>query len=419
MNQTMIFFWVLCCATATIAQGTPIVRVEVTPKEITVGEPVRLRVTTLGPTWFPQAPVFPSFEISNAIVRLPPNSSRATSERIGQETWSGVVRNYQIFPLVGASFRLDDLTMRVTYANPGSSNITVDLNLPTIEFRAVVPAGAGNLDPYIAGRKLTLTRVLEGESEALKVGDALVVNYTAELDGLPAIFLPTLFKESVTAGASVYVDAPIVADGSPARRSEKVTYVFEAGGDFVLPATQLRWWNTDSSAIETASVAALTVSVVGPSITKEPIANLANDRNLWPMLGGILAILVPLLLLVRQIGMIRDRWRAHQKWRRSSEEYAFKLLKKALRSGNFRASYEALATWLGHVNSGEGARQFVQLYGSPRLLQDMEMLSRSLYSDATETTDLRRLEREIGAARRHYKRESKRDVHAALPPLNP
>ena len=84
------------------------------------------------------------------------------SERVGQETWTGVVRNYQIFPLVGAAYRLDDLMMRVTYANPGSSNITVDLDVPPIEFRAVVPAGAEGLDPYIAGRELTLDREIEG-----------------------------------------------------------------------------------------------------------------------------------------------------------------------------------------------------------------------------------------------------------------
>ncbi len=419
MKPTFLIFWLLGFASAAAAQKVPVVRVDVSPDEISVGEPIQLRVVVLSPTWFPQPPVFPSFEITNAIVRLPPNSSRGISERVDQETWSGVVRNYKIFPLVGAAYRLDDLTMRVTYANPGSSNITIDLDVPPIEFRAVVPAGAEGLNPYIAGRKLTLDREIAGESSTLEVGDALVVNYTAELDGLPAIFLPTLFEESETPGVSVYVDSPIVEEGTPARRSEKATYVFEAGGDFVLPAVQLRWWNTESSTIETASVVALTVSVVGPPIAQEPIAQLATDRNWWPILGGIFALFVGLILLVRRTAVIRDRWRAHRKRRRASEEYAFHLLKKALRSGKSRASYEALATWLEHMNSGCGARQFALAYGSTELLQDIDKLSQTLYSDATETVDLRRLEHQLVAARRRHEHESKGHAHAALPPLNP
>ena len=419
MKQIFVALCLLGHASVAIAQDTPVVRVDVTPKEISVGEPIRLRVTVLGPTWFPKPPVFPSFEITNAIVRLPPNSSRATSERVGQDTWSGVVRNYQVFPLIGASYRLDELTMRVTYANPGKSNITVDLDVPLIEFRAVVPEGAEGLDPYLAGRELTLGREIEGEYSTLEVGDALVVNYTAELDGLPAIFLPTLIEESETPGVSVYVDAPIVQDGAPARRSEKATYIFEAGGDFVLPAVQLRWWNIESSTIETASVAALTVSVVGPPVVTEPIAQRATERNWWPMIGGTFALLVTVILLVRRTTYIRDRWRAHRKQRRESEVCAFHLLRKALQSGSPHASYDALATWLKRVNFDSGARQFALAYGSTELLQHIDKLSQSLYSDTTETVDLRRLEHQIAAARRRLQRESKGYGQATLPPLNP
>ena len=37
------------------------------------------------------------------------------------------------------------------------------------------------------------------------------------------------------------------------RRSEKLTLVFEAGGEFTVPAAELRWWTTASAAIETAT----------------------------------------------------------------------------------------------------------------------------------------------------------------------
>ena len=53
------------------AQEQPIVRVEVTPETVSVGESVELKVTVLVPTWLPEPPVFPSFEVPNVQVRLP------------------------------------------------------------------------------------------------------------------------------------------------------------------------------------------------------------------------------------------------------------------------------------------------------------------------------------------------------------
>ena len=70
----------------------PVVQIDLQPDTVTVGEAATLRVTVLGPTWFPKPPVFPSFEVPNAIVRLPPDSSRPTSAEVNGERWNGVSR---------------------------------------------------------------------------------------------------------------------------------------------------------------------------------------------------------------------------------------------------------------------------------------------------------------------------------------
>ena len=173
------------------AAETPVVSVEVSPESVTVGESIRLRVTVLGPTWFPSPPRFPSFEVTNALVRLPPDSSYPTSQRIDGETWSGVIRNYEVIPLIGGNFQLDDLVMQVTYADPDTIKpVVVNVAVPPISFAAVVPAGAESLDPYIAGSNLQLRRELDGETGNLQAGDALVVRYVAELAGWPSLLIP-------------------------------------------------------------------------------------------------------------------------------------------------------------------------------------------------------------------------------------
>lgn len=420
MRRVLVAMALLGFASATLAQDLPFVRVEVTPAEIAVGEPIRLRVTVLAPTWFPQPPTFPSFEISNAIVRLPPDSSRATSERVNRETWAGIVRNYQVYPLIGATYRLDDLTMRVTYADPGdSSPVTVDIDVPPIEFRAVVPTGAESLHPYIAGRALTLTRDIGGNVDALEVGDALVIRYTAELDGLPAIFLPTLVEPGETPGVSVYADQAEVGDDTPARRSEKLTYVFNAGGDFEIPAATLDWWNTETSTIETASVSALTISVMGPPVPQEPLEGPAADWSWLPVIGWVLVLFVAMRFLLRRAATIRAWWLAYQKRRHASEEYAFDQLRKALHAGDTHAAHDALLKWLDRFELGMDAREFARKYGDAALNEQVDRLSRALYSGSGESINPKRLERSLVSARRRCRYESRGGEHAMLPPLNP
>ena len=125
-------------AMAVAAQAQPVVRVEVNPESVRIGESAELKVTVLVPTWFARPPVYPSFELANAITRLPPDSSYPTSERVGRETWSGIVRNYRFYPLLGATYRLSGETITVTYANPGGTP-------PTAEVAVMGPEGAVNI----------------------------------------------------------------------------------------------------------------------------------------------------------------------------------------------------------------------------------------------------------------------------------
>ena len=49
----------------------PVLRMALDKDTAVPGQPLILRVTVLAPTWLPKAPVFPSFETPNVIVRLP------------------------------------------------------------------------------------------------------------------------------------------------------------------------------------------------------------------------------------------------------------------------------------------------------------------------------------------------------------
>ncbi len=398
----------------------PRVLVETLPDAVGVGEPLRLRVTVLGPTFFPRAPEWPSFEIANAIVRLPPDSSRSTSQRIDGEMWTGVVRNYEVYPLVAAAFRLDGLTMSVTYADPADrSPVLVDVDVPSIQFRATVPPGAAALDPYVAGGRLELRRDTDLGERELEAGDAVVVTYTAELDGMPAMFIPPLFRGVPEDGVSVYADTPVVEEGDTAVRRETVTFVFETGGEFSLPGAELDWWNRETGAVDTALVAPLSISVTGPVAASSTEASPPRYRLVLAGIATLLALLVAYRVLPPWLAARRDRLAVRKRDLVASEQWAFGQLLRELKRGEPRQVYGALSRWVERAEPGCDVRNFAERYGDQDLVEQIDYLSKSLYKDGASTVDLGRLERGLVAARMRARKTMTAHDNQTLEPLNP
>lgn len=403
----------------TAAAQEPIVRIEIAPGEVDVGEAAELRVTVLVPTWFVQPPVYPDFELPNAITRLPPDSSFPMRERVGNESWSGIVRSYRVYPMVGATFRFGGETIELRYANPGAEPVRADVPVPEVLFRGVVPAGAEALDPYIAGSSLRLTLDVQGDTGNLEAGDALVLRYTAELDGMPAMFLPPLAPLLQLDGASAYSDEPEVDDADIARRSETVTLVFEAGGEYTIPATRLDYWNTSSGSVETVSTAALSFTVAGP-VAVSPTAPASTPRLRWSMVAIILASLALIaFVVVRLVRAVAPRIRKAAERRRASEKHAFRELQQALAARRPDVAYRSLLEWLGRIRPDLAAEAFARSFGDEALLREFAALSEHLFGNRSQSVDCRRLATALRAARKRCLAATSSRHRESLPPLNP
>ncbi|MHA7815609.1 MAG: hypothetical protein ACX93N_03975 [Pseudohaliea sp.] len=402
------------------AQVDPVVRLAVKPETVRVGEALTLRVTVLVPTWFPRPPVYPDFEVANAITRLPPDSSFPTSERVGGENWSGIVREYRIYPLAAASYRIEGASMRVTYANPGDGPVVRDVVLPPVVFRGTVPGGAEGLEPYLAGRELTLSVALEGNDGELAVGDAVVLTYSAALDGLPSMFLPPLapaFDAPVEAGrVSVHADAPRFEDDERlATRSERVTLLLQAGGELTVPAVALDYWNIEAGEVRSARVEALQLSVSGPAAGQVDGAAAGASRWRLPLLAGALLFLA--LFAIRAVMLrLRRRGIAAQ----VSEPHAFRALRRALRDGSGARQYRALQHWLTRLEPGLCPRAFARAYGDATLCAAVDALSAHCFDGSGEPLAPDRLAKALVQARQRYRRSARRRRrNDVLAPLNP
>jgi hypothetical protein len=420
MKRLVFIFLTTILTSNAVADDTPIVEIEITPSQVTIGESIRMRVTVLGPTWFLQPPRYPLFEVTNAVVRLPPDSSRPTRKRVGSVTWTGIVRNYEVIPLIAGSYRLDDLIMQVTYASPeDTSPITVNIDVPKIEFAAVVPQGAEGLNPYIAGRQLNFSRELDGDVSTLEFGDALIVRYTAQLEGLPSMFIPDLSPAMDVPGVSAYADQPRFSDDDLATRSEKLTFVFEAGGDFEIPRVSLDWWNLETSAIETAAVPAMTVTVLGPALAMAQAADAVAEPNRLRMVTLVFLAAIAFLIFRRLAAALSVVIKERKQRRLKSEVHAFEQLNDAIRSGEAHSTYERLLAWLDRLDESADAKSFAYRFGDADLQDQIALLRSALYSDTDSNFDVQKLAKPLDKARSRFLTAARQQAQSLLPNLNP
>jgi hypothetical protein len=189
--------------------GGPVLEVTFEETEAIPGQPLSLRLTVLVPTFLPHPPVWPSLEAPNLLVRLPERSTNPTSARVGDETWSGVTRNYRISPMVPGDFTIPPQEVIVTYADPDSNEaVKATLRTEAVAFRGVVPEGAEGLDPFIAADALELEQTVDGEPGAMAPGDSVTRAVVATVSGTSPMFLPDLLVPVVVDGIASYPDEP-------------------------------------------------------------------------------------------------------------------------------------------------------------------------------------------------------------------
>ncbi|WP_164727055.1 BatD family protein [Shimia sediminis] len=326
-----------------------VVKSELSAESTMVGQPLILRVTVLVPTWMPEPPQFPSFELPNVIVRLPSRASSPVSERIDGETWSGVSRAYRLYPMIAGDFALPPQTVGIVYAAPDTREpVPVEETLDPVTFSAVVPKGAEGLDPLILAEAFSLAQSFEGGEEKLGQGDTVSRVVTAKISGTSALFIPPLIPPLADNVARAYPKDPMVTESEDrgllsGSRQETVSYVAQYGGNLELPEISLDWFNTKTGKVETATLEGVSLEVNAPA---QPRELLLNHRQTIVLAGAVLLLGLALTLLIRYVlPFVRQARVARRAAWLASEAYAAKQVTAAIRRQELPAVYQALAVW--------------------------------------------------------------------------
>ena len=404
------------------ASGDPVVRVALEETSAVPGQPVVLRITVLVPTWMPKPPVMPTYDVPNIAVRQDGRKATAISEQIEGETWSGISRKYVLFPLIPGRIELPAQTLIIEYADPASSKpVKFETTTEPIVLTGEIPEGAADLDPFLAASSLSIEQTFDKELEELEPGDAVVRTLTVKIKGSAPMAIPPLTESASTPGIAIYPDEPALTEAMDrgvisGSRTERITYVAEAGGTFEEPPVTLQWFNLETGKIETASAEGFELVVRGPP-PAETQALTTDWRGLiatW--LPVIAAVIVIILLILRYWPMVLSWNRARQEAYRASEPFAYRSAEQALKQHQLGQSLKTIHRWWRFWEPGDTDLP-------DRLTQDLiaagaERYGRDPASDASGTA-WAASEKSLADARKQKLQAEGRRKEAALPALNP
>jgi hypothetical protein len=274
-----------------------------------------------------------------------------------------------------------------------------------VRLEVTVPPGVDLSRPVVATRRLTLREQWEPAAKhPFKAGDAIVRTITRTADDVPGLAMRDL-AFSAPEGIRTYADPPDIDDHIErgvvtGRRVDRVTYVFERGGAFVLPAMTQPWWDLSAGALKIGDAAGATIDV-----SAAPASGSASNMT---GLGLLLVLVVGAALLVAlALGFVFRRRRYGSK---DAEREAFASLRRACATADAVVAYRAFAHW-GRFLVPERRAEAVQA-AAP--------LSAALFAGRPSTWDVANsteFVKQLMSIR--GKSHSMANRNISLPPLNP
>ena len=276
---------------------------------------------------------------------------------------------------------------------------------------------------WMPSSKVELSEQWSGDLDSLIVGEPITRTIRINAQGLTgAQILPLPIIESPN--YKVYPDQPqleeqAIGDGVLGTRTESLALVPNRAGELVIPAIEMRWWDTKNQRMQTASLPATKVQV-NPStaINNAPLANNAPLTTMEPLdlnpepagfFGSVgsakasmlvkLSLLLNALLLATIALLLFSRRKQRTIKQTSSQQKTSPLLnlKQQLKTieieaknNNLMAMRDGIVTWgqcLFAETPPTTLKALSLLLDDAELQQQFAQLDRQLYKGEAESTE--------------------------------
>lgn len=409
-------------------------RLEGRSQGLEVGEVLMLSLEVWVSSWF-QAPVeFPAtLAAEGALVELVGGSPDSRFEELGGQRWTGLIRRYRLLPVQPGEVRVSLGEPLLVHPGGGQPR-----RLPPpapLRLQVRVPAGAEDIQPFVAARRLELRQRWwpeDATAQDLQVGDLLRREIVLLTDSSSPL-LPTPDFGPAT-GTRLHVQAASVqeqrahaaANALLTLRHEGV-YTLEQAGRIELPAVELVWWDLQARRRRVSRLEGRVLAVRAAQERADPFALPSAEPASVPEPSAGAKPLMPTLGLAALLAAAAAAalaWRRHRHGQDPAPiqgvpepSRLWRRLRRACRLGLADEAETSLAAWLQGLPPAEAAlwRQ------DAALAQALEQLERHRFAARPAETGPWRgqaLWLALSDLRRAGERRA-RAAQAALPTLHP
>lgn len=305
------------------AAGRLQVESAISPTEgLVPGQQARLLVTVATDRWFSGGTRIVIPEVPGLVILQTEQFASNASENRGGQSWVVQRWTLDVYPQRAGNFLIPPLTLKVKVNAGPAVDVEGELSAPTVRFRVSVPPALEQADQWVAAPAYSVSQRFDRPLNDLQVGDAFEREVVFEAAGVMAMMLPA-FEATEQAGLSAYPEPPELDNRSnrgetSARRSQRISYVVEAPGDYLLPAREYFWWDTGRGELQLLSLPEqrFRVGPAGPSTADQ--GGIRSAEWLRPLLVSAAGLAAVGLIL----------WWA---WRRLPREQLARLREKLLR----------------------------------------------------------------------------------------
>jgi len=298
---------------------------------IVPGQKIELAIDIATNRWFAGGTRIRLPEVAGLVI-LQTNSfaSNSTEQRQGQ-TWVVQRWTLDVFPQRSGEFSIPSVSAAVEVNDESAGVVTGTLHSPAIQFHVKLPETLAEVEHWVAAPTFAVTQRFDRALDTLQPGDAILREVVFEATEVMAMMLPHLETQKGE-GLVAYPQAPVLTNNSnrgttTAQRVDKITYIAEQEGRYILPAQTYYWWDTQANKLRTQSLPEVEFLVENPlgenaptqAADKEPPP---ESTNLIPlMIGAVLLILCALTLWLgyrvvksprttHLIAAVKKSWRA-------------------------------------------------------------------------------------------------------------
>lgn len=304
-----------------------------------IGQHVALRVDVLFRGQMPRPPRVSLPEVAGLQALRFETQATTMREAVDGETYVGQRFEFALYARRGGTFAIPPAAV-VLLDRQGETAGTAAGQAVSLEVR--VPPGADPSQPLVATRRMTLSEQWSPDPNGpFTAGDAVVRTIVRTAEDVPGLAMRDLAFPAPD-GVRVYAEPPDISDQAnrgvvTGRRMDRVTYVFERGGRFELPAAAQPWWDLGTAMLRTAQAPGAAIAVAAAPPAGATGSSGARGVAAWVAAGAV-------LLAVLALAVARLR-RGRQAGVSEVEPEAFARLRRACAGGDAGAVYRAFAGW--------------------------------------------------------------------------